>query len=258
LQQLRAKYQKKNLLLRGLFQDSFLRYDLSGALKNTGQVGSWTTSFVYIRSLEINSDAVQIKGLRVAQVFDPKERRFAAVRSNLDVVIRIEKDFSEPSSEKQFETALAKVFVDPQESLAPVVPDYWHWVVTHYKYDGQRDPTSGPTPDPPPATSGAIAAPSLERLVREGGNVKAPAGVRTSEPAYNELGRSLSVQGTSVVWLIVDEKGNPQRVRVGRPLGAGLDEQALDAVMKWKFQPATKDGKAIAVQIAVEVNFRLR
>jgi TonB family protein len=37
----------------------------------------------------------------------------------------------------------------------------------------------------------------------------------------------------------------------------GLDQKAVEAVKKWKFQPAEKDGRPVAVQINVEVNFRL-
>jgi protein TonB len=38
----------------------------------------------------------------------------------------------------------------------------------------------------------------------------------------------------------------------------GLDEKALDAVRKYKFKPAMKDGKTpVSVMILVEVNFRL-
>jgi TonB family protein len=37
----------------------------------------------------------------------------------------------------------------------------------------------------------------------------------------------------------------------------GLDEKALEAVRTWRFEPARKDGVPVAVQISVEVNFRL-
>jgi len=41
------------------------------------------------------------------------------------------------------------------------------------------------------------------------------------------------------------------------PTGLGLDEKAVEAVRSWRFDPATKDGKPVAVQIDVEVAFRL-
>jgi protein TonB len=37
----------------------------------------------------------------------------------------------------------------------------------------------------------------------------------------------------------------------------GLDEKALEAVKNWRFEPALKDNKPVAVQINVEVTFRL-
>ena len=52
-------------------------------------------------------------------------------------------------------------------------------------------------------------------------------------------------------------RGRVHEVRVQRSLGLGLDEKAIEAVKTWKFEPAKKDGQAVAVMIAVEVNFHL-
>jgi TonB family protein len=60
-----------------------------------------------------------------------------------------------------------------------------------------------------------------------------------------------------VLWVVVGPDGRPRDVRVSRSLGLGLDEKAMDAVRSWKFEPARKDGQPVAVQINVEVNFRL-
>jgi TonB family protein len=60
-----------------------------------------------------------------------------------------------------------------------------------------------------------------------------------------------------VLGLIVDSSGHPRDVRVSRSLGMGLDEKAIEAVKQWKFEPAKKDGTPVAVQINVEVSFRL-
>jgi TonB family protein len=60
-----------------------------------------------------------------------------------------------------------------------------------------------------------------------------------------------------VLWLIVGPDGRPRDLRVSRSLGMGLDERALQAVRQWKFEPALKDGHPVAVQMNVEVSFRL-
>ena len=44
---------------------------------------------------------------------------------------------------------------------------------------------------------------------------------------------------------------------VSRSLGLGLDEQAVEAVRQWRFRPALKDGKPLAIEAEVEVTFHL-
>jgi TonB family protein len=56
---------------------------------------------------------------------------------------------------------------------------------------------------------------------------------------------------------VVDANGLPQDIKVQRSLGMGLDEEAIKAVKRWRFQPAMKDGKPVPVMINVQVNFRL-
>jgi periplasmic protein TonB len=61
----------------------------------------------------------------------------------------------------------------------------------------------------------------------------------------------------SVVSLIVDAHGMPQRIRVVRKLGMGLDEKAVEAVRQYKFKPSMYQGKPVPVEITIEVNFHI-
>jgi TonB family protein len=94
-------------------------------------------------------------------------------------------------------------------------------------------------------------------VFRVGGGVSAPRALNTPDPDYSEEARKAKYQGTVVLWLVVDPGGRPRDVKVARSLGMGLDQKAIEAVRKWTFEPAMKDGKPVAVQINVEVNFRL-
>ena len=86
-----------------------------------------------------------------------------------------------------------------------------------------------------------------------------PKVISTVDPVYSEHARKAGVEGTVVLWLIVEKDGNPRDdIRVARSLDKELDQAAVDAVRKWKFQPATLQGKPVAVQFTVEVNFRLQ
>jgi periplasmic protein TonB len=89
------------------------------------------------------------------------------------------------------------------------------------------------------------------------GGVTAPRAIYKPDPEYSEEARKAKYQGTVVLALIVDAAGHPRNLKVQNGLGMGLDEKALEAVRSWKFEPAEKDGKPVAVAISVEVEFRL-
>jgi protein TonB len=92
---------------------------------------------------------------------------------------------------------------------------------------------------------------------RIGGGVSPPSILYKVEPEYSEEARKAKFQGTVLLFVIVDEKGNPRDIKIIRPLGLGLDQKAVEAVEKWKFSPGKKDGKPVPVQAQIEVNFRL-
>jgi protein TonB len=92
---------------------------------------------------------------------------------------------------------------------------------------------------------------------RIGGGVSSPTVIFKVEPEYSEEARKAKFQGTVILFVVVDEKGNPRDLKVIRPLGLGLDQKAIEAVEKWKFNPGKKDGKPVPVQATIEVNFRL-
>jgi protein TonB len=90
-----------------------------------------------------------------------------------------------------------------------------------------------------------------------GGGVSAPRAIFAPDPEYSEEARKAKYQGTVVLYMIVGPDGRARDIRVVRSVGMGLDEKAIEAVRTWKFDPARRDGQAVAVQINVEVSFRL-
>jgi TonB family protein len=94
-------------------------------------------------------------------------------------------------------------------------------------------------------------------VYRVGGGVSAPRVIYQPDPEYTEEARKAKYQGVVVLWLIVGQDGRTKDIRISRSLGMGLDQKAVEAVKQWKFEPAKKDGVPVAVQLNVEVNFRL-
>ncbi|HEY1801646.1 MAG TPA: energy transducer TonB [Terriglobales bacterium] len=77
------------------------------------------------------------------------------------------------------------------------------------------------------------------------------------DPDYSEEARRAKFQGSVILAMIVGADGKPKNLQVQRSAGMGLDEKAIAAVNQWRFQPATLDGRPVAVRISVEVSFRL-
>jgi TonB family protein len=95
-------------------------------------------------------------------------------------------------------------------------------------------------------------------LYRIGGSISTPVVTYQPEAEFSDEARRAKYQGIVIVSIIVDAQGHPQNARVVRALGMGLDEKALEAVMKYKFKPAMKDGRTpVPVSLNVEINFRL-
>jgi TonB family protein len=112
---------------------------------------------------------------------------------------------------------------------------------------------SGRGPGVGPGQGGGIGG----GVYRVGGGVSAPRTLFSPDPEYSEEARRSKFQGIVVLWLVVSPDGIPRDLRVMRSVGMGLDEKALEAVRTWRFEPARKDGQPVAVQINVEVSFRL-
>ena len=77
------------------------------------------------------------------------------------------------------------------------------------------------------------------------------------DPEYSEQARKYKVSGPVHLSLIITAEGEPDSIEVTDGIGYGLDEKAIDAISQWKFQPGTKDRKAVAVRANILVNFRL-
>ena len=106
-------------------------------------------------------------------------------------------------------------------------------------------------------TSQSPEVPGQPGLYRLGGQVTAPQVIHAGDPQYTDEARKAKLGGICVVSVTVDSKGMPQNVHVVRPLGKGLDEKAIQAVQQYRFKPAMYQGHPVAVEVNIEVNFRI-
>lgn len=94
-------------------------------------------------------------------------------------------------------------------------------------------------------------------IFRVGNGVSAPRAIYTPEPEFTEEARKAKYQGVVVLSAVVGVDGRVHDARIVRSLGMGLDERALQVVKLWKFDPGKKDGRAVAVQMGLEISFNL-
>jgi len=89
------------------------------------------------------------------------------------------------------------------------------------------------------------------------GGVSKPVLVFSRDAEFSDQARRQKYEGACIISIIVDARGYPQNPRVTRALGMGLDEKALEAVQRYRFKPAMKDGKPVASFVSVEIDFHL-
>ncbi len=96
-----------------------------------------------------------------------------------------------------------------------------------------------------------------EGTIHGNGGPTKPRAIYAPNPEYSDQARQAKVEGTIVLTVTVNAKGDVADIKVMRPLGSGLDEKAIEAVRRWKFDPGIKDGTPVESEIAVEVSFHL-
>ena len=103
-----------------------------------------------------------------------------------------------------------------------------------------------------------VAEPPIPASVYRVGKGITPPGVLSKvDPQYSEQSRLAKLTGTVILSAEIDPDGLAHNVTVIGKLGMGLDEEAVDAVKRWHFNPATKDGQPVPVVATIEVNFQM-
>jgi len=87
--------------------------------------------------------------------------------------------------------------------------------------------------------------------------VTAPRQILGIDPTYSEEARQAKFQADCVLWLVIGPDGRVHDSRITRQAGYGLEEHAMNVLPLWRFEPARKDGKPVAVQLNMEVYFHL-
>ena len=82
-----------------------------------------------------------------------------------------------------------------------------------------------------------------------------PVPMRTVAPEYPVEMRASGTSGIVMLSCAIDEKGLVTEAKVTKTTNEAFNRAALAAVGRWKFRPAQKDGKPVAVLITLPMKF---
>ena len=115
-----------------------------------------------------------------------------------------------------------------------------------------------------PQESASATKPKPQKIYHVGGDVTIPRAIQSSQPQLDEqqikklnAGKKVKRTGLTMLKIVVGEDGTVLNATVFKSFDHDLDAKAIEAVKQWKFEPATKKGVPVAVELMVEVNFRL-
>jgi TonB family protein len=77
------------------------------------------------------------------------------------------------------------------------------------------------------------------------------------EPEYTAEARAKRIEGVVTLSAQINIHGEAVNIKVVNPLDSALDTKAVEAVQQWRFKPAEKDGKPVALTATISVDFKL-
>ena len=179
------------------------------------------------RSASPTLDRVALEAFRTWQ-FQPALRNNIPVDSSYRLAFRF--SLEDPPTELEA--------TGPQEGSAPV--------------GAAQEGSSRATAEPGPTSNANQNLREAAKGTREDplpwrGDFTPPSRFVSPLPSYPQSAWATGAQGTVTLEVVVDRDGRVTQVEVLEGLPHGISEAAVDAVRRWRFRPATRDGEAVAV-----------
>ena len=268
-QELSNSLTKREVVLRHYYTDAGLSFDATGKLISAATEGFGPTDGrIYVESIELTPEQLVLIGNRPVDFLDPVKKKWVIADMHRPVSVDIQLPANQPARDA-VPKLLSAIFLTQAELANIKCSSSQKKPSTDEQQQGSSPDVTSKSPD-----TAAVAKPSSscvrngERAYRIGGDVKPPKATFTPDPQYTDGARHAKVMGTTVLVLIVTPNGNPSAIAVVRSLGTGLDpkllpyayqldEQAVDSVSRWTFEPAKLGDTPVPVIINVEVNFKL-
>jgi hypothetical protein len=242
-QALQSQYVNKVLIFRKSYRIlERLEVKVDGTLPGNLRPGFWSMDGAcQVKDLDFRKDAVTFKCTKLwANVQDDGQLHYlpasAALKGKTDYPEKVEVVFrTNPAGETvaQVTERVNKIFLSEQDPMLAATPGPISAYIQKQSILPDIDPTTGAGFDgtPPKALSTPTPDMSREALL------------------VGQAGRESFV-------VLVDAEGKANVLVFTRLLQYGLEETTIDAVKRWKFEPAMKDGKPTPIRIAMDVDYK--
>lgn len=292
--ELQHQLQGKFFYLRGGYFDNDLRFDVDGRLIGNSPRVSYTLSLLQIEKVHLTRHRLELQGIRYGVHFlgagpteDPlaasdkvritPKKKIEKISIERAEVVKVKKlKHSKEDAGSLVSASLAQAQI-PQQTAEPAgqlseyggivttqaranqllreaidrvlakgmdqqliatLPDFWQ---RYYEDEGARKAFK-------PSDPAVFPQNAVDQKARLLTNFAAPS---------SDLAQAAGVAGVAQYQVVVGRDGKPEEIAIDRPIGFGLDENAVESIRKASFQPAMKDGKPVPVLLDLMVEFRI-
>jgi TonB family protein len=88
------------------------------------------------------------------------------------------------------------------------------------------------------------------------GDLAGPVPVRKVDPKYPQTLRNENVEGEVVLYAIIRRDGSVDSIQLLKGVEPELDQNAMEALTRWRFRPATRNGAPVELETVVHIPFR--
>jgi TonB family protein len=289
--ELRQQLQGKTFYLRTGYLDNTLHFDEKGKLDGNSPKAPYTLSLVEITHVRLEKHKLEIEGIRYGLHFlgaSATEDQTAAVdkvrltTKKKPLVITIDREeVSRPKKEKEkhqkhpgpqsaeaaapqpdatrdaesshhhavteseatsnveLAQSLDTVFAAGiDDRMIATLPDYWR---LFYKATAEH----------------RIYKPADPSVLRQSDVDHKAKLITAVDPPSNEFAQKNGVAGMAMYHVVVGTDGKSREIAIGRPIGFGLDENAVQSIQQAKFEPGIKGGQPVPVTLDLLVQFRI-
>jgi TonB family protein len=280
--ELKQQFAGKTFFLRGGYFDNELHFNEHGQYMGGSSKASYTLSLIEIDKVHLAKRKLELEGIRYGLHFLGAAPTEDPMQASDKVRITPKKKFVKIAIDRAIVTAPkkkksksdAKNGAPPTESAAAVNPEattsltraqaneLLEQALDHVFSKGMDERMIASLPDfwqlyYQAAAKKTNYLPSDAAILRQSDVDQKARLLTTFEPPSNDFAQNAGVAGIAQYRVVVAPDGKPAEVAVGRPIGFGLDENAVASIRKASFQPAMKNGKPVPVVVDLIVQFRI-